>query len=137
MSLLQVFGISGTGMTASSVRLSTTASNLANAETAAESAEKAYKAKMPVFKAMYDRSIYGSNGSGVEVSEVVESAKNIKTVYQPENPLANEEGMVFYPGINPVEEMANMISASRSYSNQVEVFRTAKQLVTQTLNMGK
>ncbi len=137
MSLLNVLDISGSGMTASSVRLSAISSNLANAESGATTPEEAYKAKQPVFKTIYDKSRFGETGGGVEVSDIQESTKEPRSVYQPSNPLANEDGMVFYPSINPIEQMADMISASRTYSNQVETFKTTKQLISQTLNMGQ
>ena len=138
MSLYNIFEISGTGMSAQSVRLNTTASNMANAESVASSVNETYKARHPVFSAVY-QSLKGSNysGAGVDVLGVVESEAAPRVKYQPENPMADEQGNVYLPNVNIVEEMANMISASRSYQANVQIANTAKTLVQRTLKLGQ
>lgn len=137
MSLSQVLNISSSGMSAESIRLNTIASNLSNANSEASTEADAYHARKPVFNAVYDRLLYGDVGGGVGVSEVATSDVPVIKQYQPGNPMANEEGYIYTSNVNTVEEMADMISASRSYQNQVEVFQTAKQLLLQTLNLGQ
>lgn len=139
MPLFDVFDISSSALHAQNVRLNTVASNLANAETVAGSEAEAYRAKAPVFeeilnhKAKHPMELAG----GVRVKEVSVSDAPITKRYQPNHPLANKEGFIFTTNVNPVEEMANMMSASRSYENSVEVMNTTKQLLMRTLNMGK
>ncbi|MEK6749003.1 MAG: flagellar basal body rod protein FlgC [Pseudomonadota bacterium] len=137
MSLLSIFNISGSALTAQSLRLNVTASNLANAETVSSSIDRTYRARHPIFQALLDPMDENNPGSGVKVQAIVESKEQLRMRYEPENPLANAEGYIFMPNVNVVEEMANMISASRSYQNNVEVFNTSKQLLMQTLRMGQ
>jgi flagellar basal-body rod protein FlgC len=138
MSMFKVFDIAGSAMSAQSVRLNTTASNLANAESVGSSEETTYKARHPVFAAMLNAMHGGSNeGVGVRVLGVVESQEPVQQRYAPENPMANAEGYVFQPNVNPVDEMVNMISASRSYQNNVEVMNTSKQMLLATLRLGQ
>ncbi|TCK18870.1 flagellar basal-body rod protein FlgC [Thiogranum longum] len=137
MSLFNIFSISGSAMSAESLRLNTTASNLANAQSIGSSEATTYRAKNPVFAAMM-QSLQGDNVSfGVEVKGVVDSTTPLETRYQPEHPMANEEGYVFLPNVNVVDEMANMISASRAYQSNVEVLNTSKQLMMATLRLGQ
>lgn len=137
MSMFKVFDIAGSAMSAQSVRLNTTASNLANAESVGSSEETTYKARHPVFAAMLN-AMHGSNeGVGVRVLGVVESQEPVQQRYAPENPMANAEGYIFQPNVNPVDEMVNMISASRSYQNNVEVMNTSKQMLLATLRLGQ
>ncbi|WP_144395151.1 flagellar basal body rod protein FlgC [Pleionea sediminis] len=138
MSLHNIFDISGSALSAQSVRLNTTASNMANAESVSSSVNETYKARHPVFSAVYE-SLSGSkySGAGVNVLGVVESAAEPRVKYQPENPLSDENGNVFLPNVNIVEEMANMISASRNYQANVEIANTAKTLIQRTLNLGQ
>lgn len=125
-----IFQVAGSAMAAQSVRLNTVSSNLANADVVAGKAEDAYKPKIPIFEAQ-------KNAQGVAVREVAESTSAPLKRYQPGHPLADEQGYVFAPNVNVVEEMANMISASRSYQSNLEVVNTAKSLMMRTLNMGR
>jgi flagellar basal-body rod protein FlgC len=140
MSLDSVFSIAGSGMNAQSLRLNTTASNLANADAAGSSIEETYRGRHPVFAALKDTLNMDRNGNagvGVGVLGVVESNAPLQPRYEPNHPLSNEEGYVFYPNVNVVEEMTNMISASRSFQINVEVMNSAKQMMQRTLSLGK
>ena len=137
MSLFKVFDIAGSAMSAQSVRLNTTASNLANAESVGSSEATTYKARHPVFAAMLKAMHGGNEAVGVQVLGVVESQEPLQQRYAPENPLANAEGYVYQPNVNSVDEMVNMISASRSYQNNVEVMNTSKQMLLATLRLGQ
>ena len=139
MALYNVFNIAGSSMSAQSVRLNTVASNLANADVAAGNEKDVYRSRQPVFKAVMDAMGGGQNQSAVsvKVAGIVESQAKARQEYQPDNPLANEQGYIFKSNVNTIEEMANMMSASRSYQNNVEVFNTSKQLLLKTLQMGR
>ena len=146
MSLSNIFNIAGSGMNAQSVRLNTTASNIANAEAASSSSEEVYKGRHPVFKTIHQSLLDGSGGMtgesehdhvGVQVAGIVESDAPLQMRYEPNHPEANEEGYVFYPNVNVVEEMTNMISASRSFQINVEVMNSAKQMVQRVLTLGQ
>ena len=140
MSLDSVFSIAGSGMNAQSLRLNTTASNLANADAAGSSIEETYRGRHPVFTALKDTLNMDRNGNagvGVGVLGIVESNAPLQPRYEPNHPLSNEEGYVFYPNVNVVEEMTNMISASRSFQINVEVMNSAKQMMQRTLSLGK
>lgn len=140
MSSFKIFDIAGSGMAAQSVRLNTVASNLANADSVSGSAEGAYRARHPVFEAVRAQLGAGQPGTGdaaVRVSGIVEDARAPEMRYEPGNPLANAEGYVFAPNVNVVEEMVNMISASRAYQNNVEVMNTSKELLLATLRLGQ
>ncbi len=140
MSSFKIFEIAGSGMAAQSVRLNTVASNLANADSVSGSAETAYRARHPVFEAVRAETRAGQAGAGdaaVRIREIVEDARAPEMRYEPGNPLANAEGYVFAPNVNVVEEMVNMISASRAYQNNVEVMNTSKELMLATLRMGQ
>lgn len=150
MSLSSIFDISGSAMTAQSVRLNTTASNIANAQSAASSVDQVYRGRHPVFAAVQQR-VNGaddfywdvpvfdqqSESVGVSVLGIVESDAPLQKRYEPAHPLADEEGYVQYPNVNIVEEMANMISASRAFQMNVEVMNSAKQMVQRALTMGQ
>ena len=136
MSLLNVFHISSSAMTAQSMRLNTVASNLANADSVIYSDGKPYRAKQVVFEA----TPMGNDGElskGVRVRQVVEDASPPRMVYDPKNPAADEKGYVAFPNVNVVDEMTNMISASRSYQTNVEVMNTAKTMMLRTLQIGQ
>ena len=134
MSLLNIFNVAGSAMNAQSQRLNTVASNLANADSATSANGEPYKAKQVVFAA----TPVGTNGAtGVSVSAVVEDQSPMKMVYDPKNPLADEKGFVTMPNVNVVEEMVNMISASRSYQANAEMMNTTKTLLLKTLNLGQ
>lgn len=135
-SLFRIFDTAASGMAAQSVRLNATASNLANAETLASSPEAAYRARQPVFAAI--RSAFGDEAaSGVRVLGVVESQVPIAVRHAPGNPLADADGNVYAANVNPVDEMVNMISASRSYQNNVEIMSSARQAMLDTLQIGR
>ncbi|HQS57077.1 MAG: flagellar basal body rod protein FlgC [Gallionellales bacterium 35-53-114] len=134
MSLFNIFNISGSAMTAQSQRLNTVASNLANADSATGPDGKAYRAKQVIFQAT---PVGAQGGTGVKVAAVVQDASPMKMQYDPKHPMANAQGYVEMPNVNPVEEMVNMISASRSYQNNVEVLNTSKNLLVKTLGIGQ
>lgn len=150
MSLNQVFDIAGSAMSAQSIRLNTTSSNLANAETASSSTDEVYRARKPVFSAI-QADMMGQNGgvtdagfsrnelqsAGVRVDGIVESDVELEQRYQPDHPKANDEGYVFYPNVNMVEEMADMTSASRSFQTNVEVMNTAKSMMQRVMTLGQ
>jgi flagellar basal-body rod protein FlgC len=134
MSMFQVFHISGSAVSAQSQRLNTVASNLANADTVAGPDGSAYKARQVVFQTEL---MGAANAAGVKVSTVTESDAAGRRVHDPKHPSADAEGYVTYSNVNAVEEMVNMISASRSYQNNVEVMNTAKTLLQKTLQLGQ
>lgn len=136
MSLYNIFEISGSAMSAQTVRLNTTASNIANADSVASSDGEVYKARHPVFSSIMNQLGQAQSG-GVRIAGIVESQAEAVARYQPENPMANEEGYVYTPNISLVEEMANMISASRSYQSNVQVANMTKSLLTKTLSLGQ
>jgi flagellar basal-body rod protein FlgC len=141
MSLFQVFHISGSAVSAQSQRLNTVASNLANADTVAGPDGSAYKARQVVFQTELMGAAGGTLGAagaaGVRVSTISESDAAGRRVHDPKHPAADAEGYVTYSNVNAVEEMVNMISASRSYQNNVEVMNTAKTLLQKTLQLGQ
>lgn len=137
MSLFDVFNVAGSGMSAQSLRLNLTASNLANAETVAGSPEQAYRSRQPVFAAALNAARGGQGAVPVQVLGVVESDAPPQALYQPNNPLADDKGYVYRSNVNTVEAMVNMISASRSYQNNVEIMSTSRDLLLQTLRLGQ
>lgn len=137
MSLFNIFDIAGSSMSAQSVRLNTVASNLANAGTAAGTAEAAYRSRQPVFQTTMDQLNPNPAEAGVRVAGIVESGAPPARVYQPQHPQADDEGYVYMSNVNVIDEMANMISASRSYQNSVEILNTSKELLMRTLSIGQ
>jgi flagellar basal-body rod protein FlgC len=137
VSLFNVFDIAGSAMSAESVRLNVTSSNLANAQSVGGSETDTYRARHPVFSAVMQSLHSDASSVGVRVDGIVESQAPMEKQYQPSHPLANEEGYVFLPNVNMVDEMANMISASRSYQSNVEVLNTSKQMILAALRMGQ
>ena len=137
MSLGNIFDISGSGMNAQSIRLNTTASNLANADSVSSSVNEVYRARQPVFSAVLDEAQEGYKKGSVQVQGVIESQAPIRSEYNPTHPLANEDGYVFHSNVDPISEMANMMSASRSYQNNVEIANTSKELLLRTLQLGR
>lgn len=133
MSLLNVFSIAGSALTAQSVRLNAVASNLANADSVAGADGRPYRAKQVVFKA----SPVDGGGMGVRVARVVESAAPLRMTHDPRNPAADANGYVAMPNVNVVDEMVNMLSASRAYQNNAEVMSAAKALLQKTLAIGQ
>jgi flagellar basal-body rod protein FlgC len=140
MSLTRIFDVAGSGMAAQSLRLNVVASNLANANSVASSPEAAYRAREPLFAAVQRRLGEETQGGeaavGVQVRGVTESDAPVNAQYEPGNPMADADGYVYASNVNPVEELVNMISASRSYQSDVEVMNTTKQLMLKTLTLG-
>lgn len=145
MAINSIFDIAGSAMSAQSVRLNTTASNLANAETVSSSVDDTYRARKPVFaavqqdalKAAMSGSIEDQASRGVEVKGIVESEAPLQKRYQPDHPMADGEGYVFYPNVNVVEEMADMMSASRNFQLNTEVMNSAKTMIQRLLSLGQ
>jgi flagellar basal-body rod protein FlgC len=145
MSSFKIFDIAGSGLSAQSVRLNTVASNLANADSVSGDPSTVYKARHPVFQAVKASIASQAAGSAtgtdaansaVRVTGIVESTAEPTERYEPGNPLANADGNVYAPNVNVIEEMTDMISASRAYQNNIEVMNTSKQLMLATLKLG-
>ena len=134
MSMFSIFEISGSAMTAQSQRMNVTASNMANADSVAGPDGEAYRAKQVMFEA---RGQNGTGVGGVAVREVIEAPSPLRREFRPDHPLADAQGYVSMPNVEPVNEMVNMISASRSYQANVEVLNTSKQLMMKTLTLGE
>ncbi len=146
MSLASVFNIAGSGMSAQTTRLNTVASNIANAETVSSSIDQTYRARHPVFATTFQQAQNGGQslfqdqdaaGQGVQVLGVVEDQSNLEARYEPNHPAANKDGYVYYPNVNVVEEMADMISASRSFQTNAELMNTAKTMMQKVLTLGQ
>lgn len=145
MSLGRIFDIAGSGMSAQSIRLNTTASNIANIDSAASSIDEVYKARKPVFEAIrQDVLTQGTMttedqaaSQGVQVLGIVESDAPLDMRYEPDHPMADDNGYVMYPNVNVVEEMADMLSASRSYQTNVDVMEAAKSMMQRILTLGQ
>jgi flagellar basal-body rod protein FlgC len=136
MSLSKIFSIAGSAMSAQSTRLNVTASNLANAGSVGGSPRETYRAHQPVF-ASYSEG-FGNDGiAGVRLIDIVQSTAPLKAQYQPEHPQADENGYIYVSDVEVAEEMVNMLSASRSYQNNVEMINTTKDLLLQTLSLGR
>lgn len=134
MSMFSIFGVSGSAISAQAQRLNVVASNLANADAVAGPNGQAYKARQVTFQTLP----LGAEGTaGVKIQGVHESEQPFRKVHDPAHPMADAQGYVTHSNVNPVEEMVNMISASRSYQNNVEVMNTAKSLLSKTLQMGQ
>jgi len=150
MSLTNIFDIAGSGMAAQSIRLNTTASNIANADSASSSTDEVYRARKPIFSAiqqdMMSQALGGqssdmtgglSASQGVQIEGIIESDAPLNMRYQPDHPMANEGGYVMYPNVNVVEEMADMLSASRSFQTNVSVMDSAKTMMQRLLTLGQ
>jgi len=139
MSVFSVFDVAGSGMSAQMLRLNTVASNLANAETISSNEGDVYQARHPVFESVLQEagSMNGDEVAVVKVREIMQEQTAAIPLYRPNHPLANDEGFVYSPDIDTVAEMADMISASRSYQNNVEVLSTTKELLLRTLQLGQ
>ena len=137
MALFNVFDIAGTAMSAQSVRLNTTASNLANATNVASDPAGAYRGKYPVFETMLSE--LGADGvsAGVAVRQIIESQAEAPRVHEPGHPLADADGYIYLSNVDVMSEMVDMMSASRAYQNSVEVLNTSKQLLLRTLAVGR
>jgi len=134
MAMFSIFDISGSALTAQSQRMNVTASNLANADSVAGPDGEAYRAKQVMFET---RSDVSSGIGGVRVSEVIDDPSPMRREYRPAHPMADAEGYVTMPNVEPVNEMVNMIAASRSYQANVEVMNTSKTLMLKTLTLGE
>jgi flagellar basal-body rod protein FlgC len=133
MSLFNIFNVSGSAMSAQAQRLNTVASNLANADSATSASGQAYRAKQVVFEAVP----LDGGGTAVKVAQVIDDPSPLKQVYDPKHPMADEKGYVAMPNVNVVDEMVNMLSASRSYQTNVETMNAAKSLLLKTLTLGQ
>lgn len=141
MSLFNLFNTVGSALNAQTIRLNTTASNLANAESVNGDSSKIYRARHPVFQTVMDSEASSFDeqdaGVGVRVLGIVESTAPPLMRYQPDNPGANKDGYVFASNVNSIEEMANMISANRAFSTNVDALNTARDLLLKTISMGR
>lgn len=143
MSLNNIFDIAGSAMSAETVRMSTSASNMANANVVVGSPDEVYQAQYPVFTAIQAEAnaAMAANGQqpfgGVSVTGIYQSDADPFKRFEPNNPVADQDGFVYAPAVNHVEEMANMISASRSYQINLELIGTTKQLMQRTLQLGQ
>jgi len=137
MSSLKVFDIAGSGMNAQNLRLNVVASNLANVDAVSSSYEGTYRARQPIFRAMLDSNNTRASAAGVQMMGVVESKAPLTREYSPNHAMADKDGYIYKPNVSAVEEMANMISASRAYQNNVEVVNSAKQMMNATINLGR
>jgi flagellar basal-body rod protein FlgC len=137
MSSFKIFDIAGSGMNAQNLRMNVVASNLANVDAVSSSVDQTYRARQPVFKAVMDEFNARNPAVGVQMAGVVESKAPLVREYAPHHEMADEEGYIYRPNVNVVEEMANMISASRAYQNNVEVVNATRQMLSATINLGK
>jgi flagellar basal-body rod protein FlgC len=141
MSMLKILDVAGSAVSAQSQRLNVVASNLANADTVAGTDGTFYKARQVIFKTALMGNQVGASASeastGVRVSDITESQTPGRRVLDPKHPSADNNGYVTYSNVSPVEEMVNMISASRSYQNNIEVMNTARTLLLKTLQIGQ
>jgi flagellar basal-body rod protein FlgC len=137
MSSFKIFDIAGSGMNAQNLRLNVVASNLANVDAVSSSIDATYRSRQPVFRAVFDQANRGNPAVGVQMAGVVESEAPLVREYAPNHALADDEGYIYRPNVNVVEEMANMISASRAYQNNVEVLNATRQMLSATINLGR
>lgn len=133
MGFKDISQIAGSAMAAQTVRLNTIASNLANADSAAGAEGAAYRARKPVFATLLD----SEAGGGVKVVDVVDSSEPLRKVYEPDNPVADADGMVYYSNVNQVAEMADMMSATRAFETNVEVLGRIKSMQASLLKLGE
>ncbi len=136
MSLFNIFGTTASAMNAQSIRLNLVASNIANANTVAGTKEEAFKALNPVFSQVLQQT-GAKKYMGVQVSRIEQSKAENMAMYQPENPLADDTGYIYQSNVNSMEEMANMISASRNYQTSVEILNSSKSMMLKTLKLGQ
>jgi flagellar basal-body rod protein FlgC len=137
MSSFKIFDIAGSGMTAQNLRMNIVASNMANVDAVSSSLDTTYRARQPVFQAVMDDVFSRSPTVGVRMAGVVESQAPLVREYAPHHAQADDEGYIYRPNVNVVEEMANMISASRAYQNNVEVVNATRRMISATINLGK
>jgi flagellar basal-body rod protein FlgC len=140
MSFDKIFGIAGSALNAQSVRMNLTASNLANAGTVSGSEQEAFRGKRPIFKAILEQQGPGQvvdYQGGVSIAQIQDDPTPVRRVMDPGNPVADKEGYVFTSNVNEMGEMVDMMAASRSYQNNVEVINTARQLMMRTLEITR
>ncbi len=140
MSLFNIFDIAASGLSAQNTRINTVASNVANAESIASTPEGAYKSRQPVFATTYEGQLNNVNNSasaGLRTVGIAESSAENVAQYQPGNPMANDEGYIYLSNVSVIEEMTNMMSAKSSYQSNIEVLNTSKELLLQTLRLGR
>jgi flagellar basal-body rod protein FlgC len=137
MSSFKIFDIAGSGMNAQNLRMNVVASNLANVDAVSSSVGETYRARQPVFRAVLDQANSANPAVGVQMAGVVESQAPLVREYAPEHAKADGDGYIYRPNVNVVEEMANMISASRAYQNNVEVLNATRQMLSATINLGR
>jgi len=137
MGLFSAIDVAGSAMNAQSVRLNVTASNLANAGSVNGDPDKVYRARQPIFSTFQESMADQSGVAGVQMTGLVESSAPLTMRFQPDHPDADADGNVYVSNVNAIEEMVNMISASRSYKNNVEIINTTKDMLMQTLSLGR
>ncbi len=136
MSMFPTLDISATGMHVQTVRLNTIASNMANVDSISSNSDETYRSKQPVFKTIMNEET-GRPQGGVMIDDIVESEAPAIMEYSPNHPMADEDGYIYRPNVNVVEEMANMMDASRTYETNIEVMNTTKQLLLKTIQLGQ
>ena len=137
MSLFNVFNLSGSALTAQDIRLGAIAQNIANSESVSSTPEDTYRARTPIFRAVYDEYATSGNDVAVKVIGIAEDTSPPQKQYDPGNPMADDDGFIYLPNINRVEEMSNMMAASRSFQVNVEMMNTSKELLLRTLTLGQ
>jgi len=137
MSSFKIFDIAGSGMNAQNLRMNLVASNLANVDAVSSSTDQTYRSRQPVFQAVLDQANLNQPAVGVRMAGVVESQAPLVREYAPQHAMADEDGYIYRPNVNVVEEMANMISASRAYQNNVEVVNATRKMLSATINLGR
>jgi flagellar basal-body rod protein FlgC len=138
MALEDIFSVAGSALNAQTTRMNTTASNLANAATVAGSEDGAFRAKRAVFKSILaDQMGGGDSGGGIKVDKLIDDPSPIRKMSEPGNPLADKEGYIYLSNVNEMTEMVEMMAASRSYQNNVEVVNTTRQLMMRTIDIIK
>lgn len=135
--MFRIFDVAGSAMNAQSVRLNVTASNLANSGSVSGDPDKVYRARHPVFSSFNDSLAHQQSANGVRLEQIVESNGALDKRYQPDHPESDADGNVYVSNVNTIEEMVNMMSASRSYKNNVEMINTTKDMLLQTLSLGR
>lgn len=136
MSIFKTLDIAGSGMHVQTIRLNTVASNVANVDAIASNANETYKAKVPIFQSLLNEAT-GMATEGVKIKEIAENKAPAKMEYNPNHPLANGDGYIFRPNVNMVEEMANMMDASRTLSTNMEIMDTTKKVAIRLIQMGR
>ena len=137
MSLMNVFGINHSALVAQSTRINLIAENLANADVAANSPEEVYKPKYPIFSTLMDAATADNQARGVTIEGIATDDRAPRNEFNPGHAMADENGFIYMPNVNPVQEMANMMGASRAYQTNIELMNSAKNLLMRTLTLGQ